>query len=178
VDKLPQVAAHRVTHVVSLSAVTIIAVTALAFADAPPLVYLLVTAVLLGTIGALVQFPQLSLERQHLLDYLMASQFRRFRPELTQGAEPKAITEADRSLEERREQEYIANRGCSWGITGGLLSRRARRRTYEYSCAITRIPMAAQPRWMRVRSSASRTNWGRGFPTMRSSSTIAARSSP
>jgi hypothetical protein len=44
VDRFPQVAAHRMTHVVSLSAVTIIAVVALAFADAPPLVYLLVTA--------------------------------------------------------------------------------------------------------------------------------------
>jgi hypothetical protein len=35
VDKIPQVAARRVTHVASLAAVTIIAVTALAFASAP-----------------------------------------------------------------------------------------------------------------------------------------------
>jgi hypothetical protein len=115
VDKLPQVAAHRVTHVVSLAAVTIIAVVALAFASAPVGVYALVIAILVGTIGALIRFPQLGLEKQHLFDYLMASVFGRFSPELSQVATPKALTEADRPLEQRRIDEYRANRGLFLG---------------------------------------------------------------
>ena len=114
-DKIPQVAAHRVTHVVSLAAVTIIAVTALAFASAPVGVYSLVTAILVGTIGALIRFPQLSLEKQHLFDYLMASVFGRFRPELSQVPTKKALTEADRPLEQRRIAEYKTNRGLFLG---------------------------------------------------------------
>ncbi len=114
-DKLPQVAAHRVTHVVSLSAVTIIAVTALAFASAPVGVYLLVTAILAGTIVALIRFPQLGLGGQHLFDYLMARVFGRFRPELSQEPTPKALTEANRPLEERRTKEYKANQGLFLG---------------------------------------------------------------
>jgi len=115
VAKIPQVAAHRVTHVASLAAVTIIAVVALAFAPALVLVYALVTAILGGTIGALIRFPQLGLEKQHLFDYLMASEFRQFRPELSQVPTPKALTEADKPLEERRTEEYERNRGLFLG---------------------------------------------------------------
>jgi hypothetical protein len=115
VDKLPQVAAHRVTHVVSLAAVTMIAVVALAFASAPVGAYALVAAVLVGTVGALILFPQLGLERQELLEYVMARLFGRYRPELTQVDPPKALTEADKPLEERRLAEYEANQGLFLG---------------------------------------------------------------
>jgi hypothetical protein len=115
VDKIPQVAAHRVTHVVSLAAVTIIAVVALAFASAPWGAYALVAAVLVGTVGALIRFPQLGLGQQHLFEYLMAKVFGRFRPELSQVRTPKALTEADKPLEERRSEEYEANRGLFLG---------------------------------------------------------------
>ena len=114
-DRVARIAAHRVTHVVSLAAVAIIAVTALPFASAPVGVYVLVSAILVGTIGALIRFPQLSLERQHLFDYLMASEFRRFRPELSQVPPKKALTEADQPLEQRRVAEYIANQGLFLG---------------------------------------------------------------
>jgi hypothetical protein len=122
VDKLPQVAAHRVTHVVSLAAVTIIAVVALAFASAPWGVYLLVTGILGGTTAALVLFPQLGLEK-HLFDYVMVRLVGRIspetsqvRPELSQGTEPQAITVGDRQpLERRRTAEYERNRGLFLG---------------------------------------------------------------
>jgi hypothetical protein len=122
VDKLPQVAAHRVTHVVSLAAVTIIAVVALAFASAPVGVYVLVTAILGGTVAALVLFPQLGLEKQHLFDYVMvrlvgriSPELSQVRPGLSQGTTPQAITAADQPLEELRTAEYIRNRGLFLG---------------------------------------------------------------
>lgn len=114
-DKIPQVAAHRVTHVVSLAAVTIIAVVALAFASAPVGVYALVTVILGGTVAALIRFPQLGLEKQYLFDFLMASVFGRFHPELAQVTTPKAITDADRPLEQHRKKEYEDNRGLFLG---------------------------------------------------------------
>jgi hypothetical protein len=116
VDKLPQVLAHRVTHVVSLAAVTIIAVVALAFVSAPWWVYALVIGILVGVTVTLVRFPQLGLEKQHLLEYTMAVVFGRFRPELSQE-EPrdKALPEADRPLEERRLDVYEANQGLFLG---------------------------------------------------------------
>jgi hypothetical protein len=68
-----------------------------------------VFAILVGTSGALIRFPQLGLE-QHLLEYVMARLFGRFRPELSQVHTPKALTEVDKPLEERRLEEYEANR--------------------------------------------------------------------
>ena len=116
VDKLPQVLAHRVTHVVSLAAVTIIALVALAFASAPWWVYALVIGILVGVTVTLVRFPQLGLEKQHLFEYTMAVVFGRFRAELSQE-EPtdKALPEADRPLEVRRLDVYEANQGLFLG---------------------------------------------------------------
>lgn len=117
--KLPQVAAHRVTRVVSLAAVAILAVVALAyFSDAAwayVAAYVLVPLILLGTVVALIRYPQLGLQSQHLIKYMMATLFRGFDSELSQVDPPKALTEANRALEERRTKEYKDNQGLFLG---------------------------------------------------------------
>jgi hypothetical protein len=130
VNRIPQIAAHRVTHVVSLAAVAMIVVAALAFASADWWVYALVILILAGTIVALILYPQLGLENQHLYDYVMArlvgrispetSQVRRgpdaaARPELAQQPGSPAGPAADHHLENRRIQEYQRNRGLFLG---------------------------------------------------------------
>ena len=110
-----RVAAHRVTYVVSLAAVAIIAVVVLAIASAPWGAYALVTAILAGSIGALVLFPQLGLEKQQLLVFLMAKVFGRFHPEISQVPTDKFLSEAEQSLEERRRTEYEDNQGLFLG---------------------------------------------------------------
>ena len=116
VDELPQVAPHRVSHVVSLAAVTIIVMPALAFASAPWGVYVLVTAILFVISVATLRFPQLGLEKKELFDYTMAVEFRRFRPELSQEEIPeKALPEAERPLGERRVKLYEDNQGLFLG---------------------------------------------------------------
>jgi pYEATS domain-containing protein involved in immunity len=127
VDKLPQVNVHRVTHVVSLAALTIVAVVALAFFPAAWGVYALVVAILVTTIVALILFPQLGLEKEHLRKYVMvrwiARQEKGFDPELSQrppraksiaGAHAETESRSD-ALERRRTGEYRGNRGLFLG---------------------------------------------------------------
>jgi hypothetical protein len=115
VGRFPRVVAHRVTRVVSLAALAIIAVVALAYLSASWWTYALVLLVLAGTVGALIRYPQLGLQSQHLFKYMMATLFQGFDSELSQVDPPKALTEANRALEERRRQEYKDNRGLFLG---------------------------------------------------------------
>ena len=114
-DRIWRVAAHRVTHVVSLATVAITAVGVLAIASAPWGAYALVIAILAGSIVALVLFPQLGLEKQQLLVFLMAKVFGRFHPDLSQLPTDKVLSEAERSLEDRRRTEYEDNQGLFLG---------------------------------------------------------------
>lgn len=141
-DKLPQVPAPRVTHVVSLAGVAIVVMPFLAYVGAPWGVYALVVAFWAGTVIAFTHNPTTGLAGENLLKAIQ--------PELSQvdpDAEPQQKQHEDEQpLENRRRKEYEDNRGLFLGTTGSHLLRMGRKRTYEYSYLLTDIPMAARPR--------------------------------
>jgi hypothetical protein len=112
-----------VTHVVSLAAVAMVVLLVLVALSAPNGAYALLTLFWGGTTGALILFPQLGLEKEHLREYVMARwvarQIRRFDPDLP----PQALEGKDAGtenhevddLEQRRKKEYESNRGLFLG---------------------------------------------------------------
>jgi hypothetical protein len=111
VDKLPQVPAPRVTHVVSLAGVAIVVMPFLAYVGAPWGVYALVVAFWAGTVIAFTHNPATGLAGENLLKAIQ--------PELSQvdpDAEPQQKQHEDEQpLEDRRRKEYEDNRGLFLG---------------------------------------------------------------
>jgi hypothetical protein len=155
VDKLPQVPAQRVSHVVSLAGVSIIVMPALAFASAPWWVYFLVVGFVALIVAAFIRYPQLGLTGEHLLKYIQPTFGQKEDEKATNKAiqpvaigqvdQPKFPGDNDQPLEARRLKEYEDNRGLFLAHYWEPSVKEDRKRTYEYSYLLTDIPTAARP---------------------------------
>lgn len=108
-DKLPNFSPHRVTRPVALAALGIVAIIILAWMGAPWYAYGLVILILAAVFVALIKWPHLRMEGEHLYNYA-SGDFSGFRRDASQ-AEDMSKDAGGSDLDGLRVEEYQRTRG-------------------------------------------------------------------
>ena len=108
-DKLPNLSPHLVTHPVALAAVGVIAVIFLSALGASWYAYLIVFLILIAVFAALIRYPHLRMEGDHLYNAATREDFKGFRSDATERIPSQPGTHSN--LDALRVEEYERNCG-------------------------------------------------------------------